>query len=101
MNRPERLRKCLAIFTASMRADKDSVKAFDCVDSWLMTQYMSYTARHDYLRSVEKMYDVLEAQEKNKQDYDKSTTHTLIETATPASLSEAIKAERELKKGKD
>jgi len=101
MKRPERLRKCLAIFTATMRADNDSIKAFDNVDSWLMTQGLSYTSRHDYLQSVEKMYTTLSVQEQNKQDSDKSTQNILIESSTPASLDEAIKTAHNESKGKD
>jgi len=90
MKRPERLRKAYGIFCTTMNQSQDMIKAFEITDNWLKTQDLSYTARHDYLSCVETKYRVQKALDDNKNDSDKSTM-TVIERATPASLTEAIK----------
>jgi len=100
MKRPERLRKCLAIFTTSIRSQNHTeIECIDIVNNFLMTQGLSYSSRYDYIQTVISMYNTLEAQEQNKND-DKSTK-TVIERATPASLAGAIKEARELESEKD
>jgi len=99
MRRPERLRKCLGIYSAAMRNGTHPMECMTIADKWLQTQGLSYSSRLDYLQSVQTMYEYQEAQEQNKND-DKSTK-TVLERATPASLAEAIKESKELDKGKD
>jgi len=90
MKRPERLRKAYGIFCTSMNQGQDMIKAWEITDNWLKTQDLSYTARHDYLSCVETKYKIEKAMQDNVNDSDKSTK-TVIERATPASLTEAIK----------
>jgi len=90
MKRPERMRKAYGIFCTSMNQDDDGMKAFTVVDNWLMTQDLSYSSRQDYLRTCETKYRIEKARQENTNDSDKSTK-TVIERATPASLTEAIK----------
>jgi len=97
MKRPERLRKGYGIFCTVMNQDEDMVKAFELTDNWLKSQDLSYTARHDYLSCIETKYKIDQAMRENKNDSDKSTK-TVIERATPASLTEAIK---EIKRDSD
>jgi len=94
------MRKAYGIFCTSMNRDNDGMTAFTVTDNWLMTQDLSYSSRQDYLRTCETKYRIEKARQENTNDSDKSTK-TVIERATPASLTEAIKESKELDKGKD
>jgi len=117
MNRSSKieLMKRLSKKAADMAYKGDSTEEiYQTLDRICMMKMIGHTARKDYVETamvigeqefsqLTKQYKIDEMlrEEQDKEIADKSTNNTIIESATPASLTEAIKEAHDESKGKD